>query len=141
MKSISFTEQAIGSNQHKSKKMSQDTRKMIDRVGNFAQFVGENKRKQLIISYDCSDIHDPFGDKLRELIIDKYHGDIRTKSTYLLNGWFNDEQLDEVVSTIKDLFEQTTGVSESARTKQTLVLGIIPNNDDFRIFEIVKAPN
>jgi len=61
--------------------MNEDIRKNINKFKEF-------ELKEVIISYDCSDIHNPFSAKLLDLLKSKYEAVIITKSNYKLKMSF-----------------------------------------------------
>ena len=111
--------------------MPKDIRKDIDK---FKEFI----LKEVIISYDCSDIHNPFCTKLLDLLKNKYEAILVTKSNYKLKKELSSNEIEEIKTEIKNIFEESQLLAETNQTKQTIVKLIIPNNSKFDIVEIIN---
>lgn len=104
---------------------------MRNYIDNFVEFSVKLRKVQVIISYDCSDIHDPFAERLRSLILEKYDGLLITKSNYLLGKEFSFTELESLDLEIKKVFEESQALREAVKTKQTKVIIIIPDGESF----------
>lgn len=95
------------------------------------------KAKEVIISYDCTDEHDPFREKLLELIKSKkYEGKEITLSTYKIGKKLLENDITEFSKSISDLFDLIT--ENTKRKKKTVVTLIYPDNTNLIAEEIIK---
>lgn len=115
--------------------MSTEMRKHIDMVNEFFE---KHEMIQVIVSYDCSNIHKPFSEKLLAILRENYNSSQITFSNYLVGKKLSLTRIDELKNTIIDLFEQTQQLNESRDEKQTVVKIITPVNSDFLIEEIIN---
>ena len=111
--------------------MNNDIRKDIDK---FKEFI----IKEVIISYDCSDIHNPFCAELLDLLKNKYEAIFITKSNYKLKEELSSSEIEVIKTEIKNIFEDSKSLTEGNQIKQTIVKLIIPNNSKFDIVEIIN---
>lgn len=115
--------------------MNKEMRKHIDM---FNEFFESKKRLQVIVSYDCSNIHKPFGEKLLELLRnEKYSSERVTLSNYLVGKALSLTEIDTLKQEILFLFNDTAILSESRDEKITIVKIITPLNSEFIIDDII----
>lgn len=116
--------------------MSKEMRKYLD---TFNEFFEKRKTMELIVSYDCSDLHKPFGDKLLELLkSDEYNGDEITMSNYKIGRMLTFLEIDILKEKILSLFSDAAQISEARREKRTIVKLITPMDTQFIIEEIIS---
>lgn len=115
--------------------MSTEMRKHIDM---FNEFFEKHEMIQVIVSYDCSNIHKPFSEKLLDILQSSYNSSQITLSNYLIGKKLSLTGVDELKNRIVGLFQQTQQLNESRDGKQTIVKIITPVNSDFLIEVIIN---
>ena len=115
--------------------MSKEMRKYLD---TFSEFMEKRKRLEVIVSYDCSDIHDPFSKKLHDFLKNDHKSEELTKSNYKIGSMLTIPEIDKLIENIKKLFAESTEISEAKREKRTVVKIITPSENQFIINEIIN---
>lgn len=113
--------------------MSEKMRKYIDDV---SEYIEKRRTMEVIVSYDCSDIHHPFGSRLLSLLRDDYNSIEITQSNYKIGQMLNITQIAALKQEISNLFEEV--LNESVRQKRTVVKLIIPLETQFIIEEVIN---
>ena len=111
---------------------------MFKYIENFEKFSKEIRKVDVIVSYDCSDKDDPFGDQLRNLIVSSYAGELITKSNYRLGKRLSFSELDILDKQIKKMFSDIGGLKESSRKKETVVVIIISDGKSLQTHISIK---
>ena len=111
---------------------------MRKHMDSFSEFMEKRKRFEVIVSYDCSDIHDPFADKLRAFLNKEHQSDQLTKSNYKISTMLTIPEIDTLIEGIKKLFKESIQISESKQEKRTIVKIITPSENQFIINEIIN---
>lgn len=116
--------------------MSIEMRKYID---NLKEFVEKGKKVEVIISYDCSEIHKPFGDNLLDLLKSEfYNSEEITMSNYRIGKLLTIAQIDILKDEILNLFKTSQKLTEAIRYKKSIVKIITPVETQFMIEEIIN---
>ena len=116
--------------------MSTEMRKYID---TFKDFFENRKTMEVIVSYDCSDIHRPFGEKLLEFLkSEKYSSEEITMSNYKIGKMLTIQEIECLKAEIIQLFNDSMIVTEGRREKRTIVKLITPIETQFVIDEIIN---
>jgi len=108
-------------------------------IDNFAKFAEKRKQSEVIVSYDCSQIHRSFAVDLRTLLKGKYNSSQITLSNYIIGGLLTFDEIDILKKEILGLFSDAL-ITEGVREKRTVVSVIIPSENQFFIDEIINEP-
>jgi len=111
---------------------TEETRKLID---NYEEFEKRNTRFELLVSYDCSNKHDPFRDKLRALLVDEKKSIEENESLYRLPKPLTISDIENLTTQIEKLFE--TILNENTSVSTTKVQFILPDKNSFNISTII----
>lgn len=115
--------------------MSTEMRIYIDK---FKDFFENRKAVEVIISYDCSDIHNSFREKLLEFLKSDYCIEEITMSNYKIGKMLTIQEIEKLKLEIIKLFKDSTIVSEGQKEKRTIVTLITPIDSQFVIDEIIN---
>lgn len=115
--------------------MGTEMRKYID---TFEDFIENRKTIEVIISYDCSDIHKPFREKLLEFLKSNYCIEEITMSNYKIGKMLTIQEIDDLKTDIIKLFNSSTILAERHKEKRTIVTLITPIDSQFVIDEIIN---
>jgi hypothetical protein len=116
--------------------MSKEMRKYID---SYKEFLENKKMMEVIVSYDCSEMHKPFGDEILKLLRnEKYHCDVITLSNYKISRLLTIPEIELLKKEIIDLFNECAILQEVKRSKRTVVKIIIPYENQFIIDELLN---
>jgi hypothetical protein len=106
-------------------------------IDTFNEFEDRKKLFELLISYDCSNKHDPFRAKLRILLMDKMGSFEVNESLYKLPSKMNIEQIHDLASSIDKIFKEVLNEERNQETK-TNVQFILPDGNSFKIDSIIN---
>lgn len=116
--------------------MSNEMRKYID---TFAEFQAKRKQSEVIVSYDCSQIHNDFANKLRSILRDTYESERITLSNYKIGKLLTFDEIDTLKQKILEAFSQSL-ITEAKQEIRTVVSIITPSENQFVIDEIIDEP-
>ncbi|MFD2035471.1 hypothetical protein ACFSKL_11755 [Belliella marina] len=117
--------------------MSKQMRKYID---TFEEFRAKRKQFEVIVSYDCSQIHNNFANKLRAILRNNYGSQEITLSNYRIGKLLNFDEIDSLKKEILESFSESAPITEAKREKKTVVSIIVPSENQFVIDEIINEP-
>ncbi len=117
--------------------MSKEMRRYID---TFEEFLAKRKQFEVIVSYDCSQIHNNFANKLRTILRDNYDSQEITLSNYRIGKLLTFDEIDALKKEILDAFSGSAPITEAKREKKTVVSIIVPSENQFVIDEIINEP-
>jgi hypothetical protein len=117
--------------------MGTPTKEIRTWINTFNEFEERKKRFELLISYDCSNKHDPFRTKLRTLLVDKMESLEVNESLYKLPSKMNKEQICNLARSIDQIFKEVLNEETNQETK-TNVQFILPDGNSFEIYSIIN---
>lgn len=113
--------------------------KMKSYIDSFNEALKKNIMFEVIISYDCSDMHKPFGKNLLNLLNNEfYNSEEITMSNYKIGKLLNVAQIDVLKKDVLDLFNDSQVITEVKRNKRTIVKIITAKETRFIIDEIIN---
>lgn len=107
-------------------------------IKNIADFRRSTEKKEVIVSYDCTSDHKPFGEDLFKFLRDVYESKEITLSNYKIGKKLNLEEIERLKNEIRRLFNTAVPLTEGKRDKKTIVTIITPNGSDFERDEIIN---
>ncbi|HET6244221.1 MAG: hypothetical protein H0V01_12785 [Bacteroidetes bacterium] len=105
-------------------------------IENFKKFEKDNKRFELLVSYDCSNKHDPFRERMRKLLVDDFKSTEQNESLYKLPTPKNMEEISNLANRITALFKEVLNEGSTQKSK-TKVQFILPEGNLFDIYTIL----
>lgn len=114
--------------------MSKEMRKYIDAFG---EFLAKRKKFEVIVSYDCSQIHNSFANQLRSILHDDYDIQEITLSNYKVGRLLTIDELDTLREKIVKAFSDSM-ITEGRREKRTVVSLIVPCETQFIIDQVIN---
>lgn len=114
--------------------MPKEIRNHID---SFEEFSDKGKKTEVIVSYDCSEIHKKFEADLLYLLKSKYKCQKITLSNYKIGKSLSTSEIIKLEKEIKKLFDKVSLIVEGKRHKKTIVSLILANKYHFIIRSII----
>ena len=105
-------------------------------IDNFREFERKRTRFELLISYDCSNKHNPFRAKLLNLLVMQKGAIEINESLYKLPKPMNIEEIINLANEIEDLFSEV--INEGKDSTATNVQFILPSGTVFDIYTIIN---